>query len=79
MTTKAPHPYAATLFLDFIHSKEGQQFVLKNEEASPRTDIGSLTKDFQKDYIDTRYPIDVYEKKYAEWENLLRTLFIKKR
>ncbi|HWH76689.1 MAG TPA: extracellular solute-binding protein, partial [Candidatus Binatus sp.] len=29
MVANAPHPHAALLFLDFIHSKEGQQVVLK--------------------------------------------------
>jgi ABC-type Fe3+ transport system substrate-binding protein len=29
MTAKAPHPHAALLFLDYLHSKEGQQVVMK--------------------------------------------------
>jgi iron(III) transport system substrate-binding protein len=79
MTVKAPHPFASVLFLDFVHSKEGQQLVIKSEENSPRTDIGSLEKSYKKDYIDTRFPIDEYEKRFNEWEDLLKNLFIKRR
>jgi hypothetical protein len=29
MTTRSPHPHAAILFLDYLHSKEGQQVVMR--------------------------------------------------
>jgi ABC-type thiamine transport system substrate-binding protein len=33
---KAPHPHAALLFIDYLHSKEGQQFIVKGGLSSPR-------------------------------------------
>ena len=79
MTIKAPHPFAAVLFLDFIHSKEGQGLVINSQENSPRTDIGALEKSYKKDYIDTRFPIDEYEKRFNEWEDILKNMFIRRR
>src|SRR5262249_7969306 len=29
LSSKAPHPHAALLFLDYVHSKEGQQLMMK--------------------------------------------------
>jgi iron(III) transport system substrate-binding protein len=79
VTTGAPHPHAALLFLDYLHSKEGQKVVMQGNLVSPRQDIGSLEQEFKKDYLDVKYPVDVYEKKFNEWENLMRQLFIRKR
>jgi iron(III) transport system substrate-binding protein len=79
MTTKAPHPHAALLFLDYMHSKEGQQVALKGGLSSPREDMASLEKKFKKSYLENKYPIEEFEKKMNEWESLLRQLFIRKR
>ena len=53
LTLKAPHPHAALLFLDWLHSKEGQQMIQKGGLLSPREDIGSLAQKF-KNPISTR-------------------------
>jgi iron(III) transport system substrate-binding protein len=79
MMIKAPHPYAAVLFLDFLHSKEGQQIVIRSQESSPRTDMGSSRKGFTRDYLGLKYPIDEYEKRYSEWQEILKTLFISRK
>ena len=79
LLNRVPNPHAALLFLDYIHSKEGQQVALEGGLSSPRTDIGSLEQKFKKTYLDTKYSIDEYEKKFSEWETLMRQLFIKKR
>ena len=42
IVAKAPHPRAALLFIDYLHSKEGQQFVVKGGLSSPRDDVESL-------------------------------------
>src|SRR5262249_50277666 len=42
LSSKAPHPHAALLFLDYVHSKEGQQLMMKGGLWSPRNDLGSL-------------------------------------
>jgi iron(III) transport system substrate-binding protein len=52
LTLKAPHPHAALLYLDWLHSKEGQLMIQKGGLWSPREDIGSLTQNFKKSYID---------------------------
>jgi len=79
ITTKAPHPHAAILFLDYLHSKEGQRVMMKGMLNSPRTDIGSVEVQFKKHYLDSQYSIEEYERRYSEWEVLLKQLFIRKR
>jgi iron(III) transport system substrate-binding protein len=79
MVLNAPHPYAALLFLDYLHSKEGQQVAMKGGLSSARTDIGSLEQKFKKVYIESKYTAEQFEKKIDEWETLMRKLFIRKR
>jgi iron(III) transport system substrate-binding protein len=79
MILNAPHPHAALLFLDFLHSKEGQQAAMKGGLSSPRTDIGSLEQKFKKLYMESQYSPEEMEKKFNEWEALLRKFFIRKR
>jgi len=75
ITTNAPNPHASMLFLDFLHSKEGQEMLIKLGLRSPRKDIGSLKVKFEKVYLEAKYPLDEYEKKFSEWENLMNTMF----
>jgi len=78
--TKAPHPNAALLFIDYFYSKEGQKVMMQGGLSSPREDIGLLEQKFKKSYLESRFQtLDEYEKKYEEWQNLLMQLFIKKR
>jgi iron(III) transport system substrate-binding protein len=79
LIVKAPHPHAALLFLDYIHSKEGQQLIMKGGLWSPRDDIGSLAQKFKKSYIDEKYSVEEAEKKYAEWDKLMQQLFIRRK
>jgi iron(III) transport system substrate-binding protein len=76
MVIKAPNPHAALLFLDFLHSKEGQEAVLKGGLSSARKDIASPDQKFKKVYIESKYSPEVMERKFAEWEGLKRRLFI---
>jgi len=78
MTTNAPHPHAALLFLDYLHSNEGQQVVMRGGLSSARQDIGSLHRKFKKTYQEAQYSSEEFEKKFAEWEELMRQLFIRK-
>jgi iron(III) transport system substrate-binding protein len=39
LATRAPHPNAAKLFIDFVLSREGQRIVLASERNSARTDL----------------------------------------
>ena len=79
MVLNAPRPHAALLFLDYLHSKEGQQIAMKGGLSSARTDIGSLEQKFTKVYIESKYTPEEFEKKIDEWEGLMRKLFIRKR
>jgi len=79
MSHKAPHPHAALLFLDYLHSKEGQQLMMKGGLWSPREDIGTLEQKFKKVYLDEKYSLEELEKKFVEWENLMLQLFLRKR
>jgi iron(III) transport system substrate-binding protein len=79
LSSKAPHPHAALLFLDYLHSKEGQLLMMKGGLWSPREDTGSLEQKFKKVYLDNRYSFEEIEKKLVEWENLMQQLFIRKR
>jgi iron(III) transport system substrate-binding protein len=79
LSSKAPHPHSALLFLDYVHSKEGQQLMMKGGLWSPREDIGSLEQKFKKLYLDDKYSMEELEKKLVEWENLMQQLFIRKR
>jgi len=79
LTLKAPHPHAALLYLDWLHSKEGQQMIMKGGLWSPREDIGSLAQKFKKSYIDEKYSVEEAEKKYAEWDKLMQQLFIRRK
>ena len=42
LTLKPTHPHAALLFLEYLHSKEGQQLIMKGGLWSPREDIATL-------------------------------------
>ena len=47
--------------------------------STPREDIGSLEHRFKKTYLEAKYSLDEFDKKFSEWEQLLRQLFIRKR
>jgi iron(III) transport system substrate-binding protein len=79
LTIKAPNPHAALLFLDYLHSKEGQQGVMKGGLWSPREDIGMTDQKFKKNYLDEKYSIEELENKFSQWENLMRQLFLRRK
>jgi len=79
LSSKSAHPHAALLFLDYLHSKEGQQLMMKGGLWSPREDVGSLEQKFKKLYLDNKYSQEDIEKKSAEWETLMQQLFVKRR
>jgi iron(III) transport system substrate-binding protein len=79
LLAKAPNPHTALLFIDFLLSKEGQQLIMKGGLWSPREDVGSLDQKFKKNYLDEKYSSEEMEAKIAQWEILLRQLFIRRR
>jgi iron(III) transport system substrate-binding protein len=78
LSSKASHPHAALLFLDYLHSKEGQQLIMKGGLWSPRPDVGSLQQNFKKLYLDSKYSLVELETKLVEWEKLMHQLFVRK-
>lgn len=76
MTTRSPHPHAALLFLDYLHSKEGQQVAMKGGLNSPRNDMDVAQK-FKKNYLDNQYSVEEFEKHFAQWQDLMKRLFIR--
>jgi hypothetical protein len=43
---------------------------------SPREDVGSLTQEFRKSYIDEKFTASKRRQKYAEWDKLMQQLFV---
>jgi iron(III) transport system substrate-binding protein len=79
LSSKASHPHAALLFLDYIHSKEGQQLMMKGGLWSPREDTGTREQKFKKIYLDEKFSLEELEVKFSQWENLMRQLLVKRR
>ena len=79
LLTRASNPHSALLFIDYLLSKEGQQLIMKGGLWSPREDVGSLEQKFRKSYLDEKYPSEEMEAKIAQWEALMRQLFMRKR
>jgi hypothetical protein len=52
---------------------------LKGGLWSPREDVGTVDQKFKKAYLDEKYTLEEIEAKYAQWENLLGQLFIRKK
>jgi iron(III) transport system substrate-binding protein len=76
---KLPNPHAALLFLDYLHSKEGQQIAMKGGGiSSPRSDLISPETNFKKTYLEARYSLEELERKLGDWDQLLRKLFLRK-
>jgi iron(III) transport system substrate-binding protein len=79
LTAKAPHPHAALLFLDYVHSKEGQQLMMKGGLWSPREDTGSREQRFKKIYLDEKFSLEQLEVKFSQWETLMRQTLIRRK
>jgi iron(III) transport system substrate-binding protein len=80
IVANAPHPHAALLFIDYLHSKEGQQFIVRGGLSSPRDDVESLVNQkFKKTYFEAKYSVQEYDQKLSEWEELIQKLMIRKR
>jgi len=79
LLARASHPHTALLFIDYLLSNEGQQLIMKGGLWSPREDVGSLEQKFKKSYLDEKYSSEEMETKIAQWETLMRQLFMRKR
>lgn len=77
IAAKSPHPHAAMLFLNYLHSREGQQVVMRAGPNSPRNDLAAPETKFKKTIFETKYSPEEFEKKFTEWEKLLKKYFIR--
>ena len=78
LASKAPHPHAAMLFIDFLLSDEGQQIYVKTEEGAVRKGIQNVFGNFKRFTPDFAVPLEKYNDTYQQWELLHRQLFIKR-
>ncbi|MGH7872647.1 MAG: ABC transporter substrate-binding protein [Candidatus Binatia bacterium] len=69
LSSQAPHPHAAVLFIDFLFSPDGQRIL-------ESYDYGSATKDygFKRWYIEKGMSIEQLERESDRWEKWLREL-----
>jgi iron(III) transport system substrate-binding protein len=74
LLAKAPHPFTAMLFIDYLQSREGQEVMLKGGLSTPRLDMIQPDQSYQKLYWNAKYTFEDYEKHYAEWERVLKQL-----
>ncbi len=86
MTIKAPNPHASLLFLGYLLSKEGQKFMMTQGQSSAREDVDAslmekfaLKKNVKKTIWLAKYSPEEFERRFIEWEELLKRLFIKKK
>jgi iron(III) transport system substrate-binding protein len=75
LMTKAPHPFAAMLLLDYLHSREGQTVAVTQALlVSPRADVPKpgLSINFTKTITTKKYTPDEFSRHYADWERLFK-------
>jgi ABC-type Fe3+ transport system substrate-binding protein len=73
---QAPHPAAALLFYDYLHSRAGQQVVLKGGLNSGRTDLTAASASYATTNPQDEYPQTTYLKKYKQWEQIMNHDFM---
>jgi len=69
LSTQAPHPHAAVLFVDFLFSPDGQKILEAYDYGSPAKEYG-----FKRWYTEKGMSIQQLEKDIDKWERGLRDL-----
>lgn len=69
LSSQAPHPYAAVLFIDFLFSPDGQKILENYEYGSAAKEYG-----FKRWYIEKGMSIEQLERESDRWEKWLREL-----
>ena len=69
LSSQAPHPYAAALFVDFLFSPDGQKILEAFDYGSPAKEYG-----FKRWYAEKGMSIQQLEKELDKWERGLREL-----
>jgi iron(III) transport system substrate-binding protein len=76
----APHPHAATLFLDFLISEEGQQTLVGTGEGGTRIGLvsGYGGYVFEKQYLETSLPQIDYLDTIKKWTDMFNSTMLKR-
>jgi iron(III) transport system substrate-binding protein len=69
LSSQAPHPHAAVLFIDFLFSSDGQKILESYEYGSAAKEYG-----FKRWYIEKGMSIQQLERESDRWERALRDL-----
>ena len=69
LSSQAPHPHAAVLFVDFLFSPDGQKILEAYDYGSPAKEYG-----FKRWYSEKGMSIQQLEKELDRWERGLRNL-----
>jgi iron(III) transport system substrate-binding protein len=69
LSSQAPHPHAAVLFIDFLFSPDGQKILESYEYGSAAKEYG-----FKRWYIEKGMSIEQLERESDRWEKWLREL-----
>jgi iron(III) transport system substrate-binding protein len=69
LSSQAPHPHAAVLFVDFLFSPDGQKILEAYDYGSPAKEYG-----FKRWYAERGWTIQQLEKELDKWERGLREL-----
>jgi ABC-type Fe3+ transport system substrate-binding protein len=69
LVSQGPHPYAATLLVDFLFSPEAQKILADLEYGSPFRPVS-----FKLWYPEAGMSTAQYDKENARWEKLLREI-----
>lgn len=70
---RAPHPYAAMLFVDFVLSREGQEIIKERNRVPSSTAVNTPLNNFAYETIDPALVLD----ESAKWEKLWSEIFLK--
>jgi iron(III) transport system substrate-binding protein len=80
VASKAPHPYSAALFADFLISEDGQLAMSQTGEGATRTGITNAYggHSFTKTFMDFTVPQNRYMGEFDKWTTLFKSLFVKR-
>jgi iron(III) transport system substrate-binding protein len=76
IASKAPHPHAAMLLVDFLMSKEGQLIYQELGYGSGRRDVATSSAPVKKLYLSNR---PNYIRDYEGWMKLYQDVFVRRR
>jgi iron(III) transport system substrate-binding protein len=72
LSKRAPHPYAAALFTDFLLSREGQAILQRLNRVPSNAAVGSSLNNFRYELVDPVIMLDEWQK----WSRLWSALFL---